>query len=140
MKKRYLTAVFALFPFIFACSDGSKETTQSEPATSETKIEMPDMTEKKDEANMSSGVTILSPKDGDKVSPNFSVEYNVIASETGDHVHLDMDGGKPNVLKEMKGSFNFEGVAPGEHTVNIIENSSGHTPTGSKASIKVTVE
>ena len=138
MKTRYLAA--ALFPFIVACSDGSKETSQNETTTSETEIAMPDMAEKKGEASTSAGVTILSPKDGDKVPTSFSVEYDVIASESGDHVHIDIDGGKPSVLKEMKGSFKFDGVAPGEHTISILENSSSHNPTGAKASIKVIVE
>ncbi len=84
-------------------------------------------------------VKIISHKDGDTVAANtaFVMEYEVTRSSGGDHLHIYIDGGKPDLVSEMKGSYEVATLSAGEHTIAIKEMTSGHSPTGSEAVIKI---
>ncbi len=87
-------------------------------------------------------VTIMTPANGAKVAANapFSVEYAVTPSPQGNHVHIYIDNGKPDVVKTMKGFYSVKALAAGPHTITIKEVTSGHSDTGVEASVQVVAE
>lgn len=87
-------------------------------------------------------VTIIAPKDGATVPANqpVTVEYEATLGPRGDHLHFIVDGGQPDIVRQLKGKHVIGPLAPGDHTVTIKEETSSHTPTGPQASIKITAK
>ena len=96
------------------------------------------------DAGMKGGgsIDIMSPADGATVKANEPVElkYKVVKSPEGNHVHISVDGGKPDVVKQMEGTHEVGPLSPGDHTITIMEVTSNHSPTGNKAMIHVKAE
>ena len=92
--------------------------------------------------NGGGSIDIMSPADGATVKANEPLEmkYKVNKSPNGNHVHISVDGGKPDVVRQMEGTYKFGPLSPGEHTVTITEATSGHAPTGVEAMIHVKAE
>lgn len=84
-------------------------------------------------------IDIMSPQDGAKVTANqpVALQYKVNTSSNGDHVHISVDGGRPEVVKQLEGTFKTKPLAAGQHTITIKEVTGGHSPTGVQASISV---
>jgi len=87
-------------------------------------------------------VTISSPADGAKLSrtAQTKINYEVMPGSKGDHVHLYVDDKEVGVLRQLKGSYTLESLAPGKHEICIKIVSKGHTPIGVQQCIKVSVE
>src|SRR5512139_294562 len=87
-------------------------------------------------------VKFLSPVEGaklDSMAVN-KVSYEVVPGPRGDHVHLYVDGKEAAVLRQLKGSYTLETLAPGKHEVCIKIVNKGHTPIGVQQCINVTAE
>lgn len=84
-------------------------------------------------------VRILSPKKGAPVPAwgRFDIQYDIRPSSEGAHVHLHVDQNNPQILKNMRGFHTVGGLAPGLHTIRIIEVNNTHHPTGEAAAITV---
>jgi hypothetical protein len=60
-------------------------------------------------------VTILSPVDGAKLDAKAQnkITYDVVPGPKGDHVHVYVDEGQVALVRQLKGSYTFESLAPG---------------------------
>lgn len=87
-------------------------------------------------------VTISSPADGAKLNrtAQTKINYEVMPGPKGDHTHLYVDDKEVGVLRQLKGSYTLESLAPGKHEICIKIVSKGHTPIGVQQCIKVSVE
>lgn len=100
-------------------------------------------------------VEILKPADGDTVSVPFAVAVDsseeLGPTDTGaHHVHLYIDGDDSvyEVIESGNGedfevgadSPVLEGLAPGEHTLNISLRNADHSAAGAEAEVTVTIE
>ena len=87
-------------------------------------------------------VTISSPADGTKLSwaEPTKINYEVVPGPKGDHTHIYVDDEEVGVLRQLKGSYTLESLAPGKHEICIRIVSKGHTPIGVQQCIKVSVE
>lgn len=87
-------------------------------------------------------VKIYAPRDGATVPADkpVAVEYEASLSPRGDHLHVTVDGGKPDIVKQLKGTRTVGPLSPGEHTILVTEVTREHTPTGNDASVTVTAK
>jgi hypothetical protein len=87
-------------------------------------------------------VRIEAPADGarlDAMEQNRLV-YEVDPGPRGDHVHVYVDGKEVGILRQRKGSYTFETLAPGPHELCVKIVNKGHTPIGVQDCVKVAVE
>lgn len=87
-------------------------------------------------------VKILSPADGatlDAMAQN-KISYEVAPGSKGDHVHLYVDNKEATVIRQLKGSYPLETLAPGNHNLCIKVVDKSHTPVGVEKCVKVTVK
>ena len=90
--------------------------------------------------NASAKITF--PADGarlDAMAQN-KVTYEVIPGPKGDHVHLYVDNKEAAILRQLKGSYVLETLAPGKHEICVKVVNKAHTPIGVEQCIKVTVD
>ena len=85
-------------------------------------------------------VTISAPANGATFNKTDSVElmYEALPGDDGDHVHLNLDGKRIDVIHSLKGKASAGMLNPGKHHICIAVNSKGHVPTGAEACIDVT--
>ena len=87
-------------------------------------------------------VKITSPADGAKLDAmaQNKLVYEAIPGPKGDHMHLYVDGKEAAILRQLKGSYALETLAPGKHDICVKVVNKGHTPIGVEQCIKVTAE
>lgn len=87
-------------------------------------------------------VKILAPADRAKldVMAENRISYQVVPGARGDHTHLYVDGKEVAVLRQLKGSYALETLAPGTRELCIKVVNKNHTPIGLEQCVKVTVE
>ncbi|MGZ3789904.1 MAG: hypothetical protein ACXVLQ_15300 [Bacteriovorax sp.] len=87
-------------------------------------------------------VTISSPPSGamfgtkDKIILN----YDATPGTDGDHLHLNVDGKRMDVIHKMKGVANVDSLASGKHQICLAVNTKAHTPTGAENCVDVVVK
>ncbi len=86
-------------------------------------------------------VTIFSPADNATVNANEKtvLKYEADPGPEGDHLHLNVDGKRVDVIHQLKGSADVW-LYPGKHQVCLAVNTKGHTPTGTESCINVTAK
>lgn len=87
-------------------------------------------------------VKITSPADGAKLDAmaQNKLVYEAIPGPKGDHMHLYVDGKEAAILRQLKGSYALETLAPGKHDICVKVVNKGHTPIGVEQCIKVIAE
>jgi hypothetical protein len=85
-------------------------------------------------------VVISSPPNGATVSQHDNIElnYEAIPGPDGDHLHLNVDGKRMDVIHPMKGAAHVGMLNPGKHHICLTVNTRGHVPTGVEACIDIT--
>jgi hypothetical protein len=85
-------------------------------------------------------VTIISPADGAMVDSYYKTEvkYEAIPGPDGDHLHLNVDGKRVDVIHQLKGAVMVDALPPGKHRICLAINTKGHVPTGVEGCINVT--
>ena len=85
-------------------------------------------------------VTILSPADGAMVDSHYKTEvkYEAIPGPDGDHLHLNVDGKRVDVIHPLKGATTVDALPPGKHRICLAVNTKGHVPTGVEGCVNVT--
>ena len=85
-------------------------------------------------------VTISSPADGATVSSASSVKvtFEAVLGPNGNHLHLNVDGKRVDVVRETKGTVEVDALPPGKHQICLAVNTSSHVPTGVQGCINVT--
>jgi hypothetical protein len=86
-------------------------------------------------------VRINAPLDGAELSAmrSHAVDYDVTRGGGGDHIHLYVDGDEAATLRQAKGSYNIEYLAPGKHEICIKLVNKNHTPIGVQQCVNVAV-
>jgi len=87
-------------------------------------------------------VPITSPADGaplDAMDQNRLV-YEVDPGPRGDHVHVYVDGDEVGILRQLKGSYTLETLAPGSRELCVKVVNKAHTPIGVQDCVQVRVE
>lgn len=90
----------------------------------------------------SGSVTINFPADGATVSSSEKIKlnYEAVPGTEGDHLHLNVDGKRIDVLRQLKGSAEIDPLAPGKHLICLLINTKGHVPVGAEKCINVTAK
>lgn len=86
-------------------------------------------------------VNIIAPSDGDTLDAmaQHRIHYEVEPGPRGDHVHLYVDEREVAILRELKGRYAIESLAPGKRTLCIKLVNRAHTPIGVQDCVAVTV-
>ncbi|MCK9201545.1 MAG: hypothetical protein WA056_10220 [Gallionella sp.] len=87
-------------------------------------------------------VTISSPAKGEvvKAGAKIKLSYEADTGYEGDHLHLNVDGKRMDVIRQLKGTIAIDGLAPGKHQLCLLVNTKGHVPTGPESCIDVTAK
>jgi hypothetical protein len=84
-------------------------------------------------------ITINSPVNGAMVGANAKVllNYEVMLGPSGDHLHLYLDDDRIDILRQLKGSTEVDGMKPGKHKICLTENTKWHMSTGLERCVEV---
>jgi hypothetical protein len=84
-------------------------------------------------------VIILSPANGATVGQRDSVnlQYKAIPGSEGDHLHLNVDGKRVDVIHPMEGEVSAGVLPPGNHHICLAVNTKGHVPTGVEGCVDI---
>lgn len=87
-------------------------------------------------------VKITAPAEGAKLDSMAlaKLAYEVRPGPKGDHVHVYVDGKEVGILRQLKGSYTLETLAPGPRSICVKVVNKGHVPIGVEQCVKVTVE
>ena len=87
-------------------------------------------------------VTISSPADGATVSSTAktTLSYEAMLGPDGDHLHLNVDGKRVDVVRETKGTAEVGPLSPGKHEICLAVNTKSHVPTGVQGCVNVTAK
>ncbi len=89
-------------------------------------------------ADGSVDISSVTPKDiysKDQITLN----YAATPGSTGDHLHLNVDGKRVDVIRPLKGSTTFGPLSAGTHHVCLAVNTKNHVPTGVEKCVDLTV-
>jgi hypothetical protein len=84
-------------------------------------------------------VVISSPANGATFNKTDNVElmYEALPGTDGDHLHLNLDGKRVDVIHALTGKASVGMLPPGKHHICLAVNTKGHMPTGVEACIDV---
>lgn len=87
-------------------------------------------------------VKIAAPANGVKLDGMelTRLSYEVEPGPKGDHVHVYVDGKEVGILRQLKGSYTLESLAPGDRTLCVKVVNKAHVPIGVEQCVKVRVE
>jgi hypothetical protein len=87
-------------------------------------------------------VTISSPMEGAMVSAKDKIvlEYEAEPGPEGDHLHLNVDGKRVDVIRQLKGTTETGPLTPGNHHLCLAINTKAHVPTGTEGCVNVMVK
>jgi len=85
-------------------------------------------------------VTIMSvmpenPYNNDKIT----LKYEAVPGPEGDHLHLNVDGKRVDVIHQLKGTAMVDPLPTGKHHICLAVNTKEHVPTGVEGCVDVTV-
>lgn len=85
-------------------------------------------------------VMIISPADGVTVSSQDKIRlsYEAVPGPDGDHLHLNVDGKRVDVIRPLRGTTEVDPLAPGKHQICLVVNTKAHVATGVEKCISVT--
>ncbi len=82
-----------------------------------------------------SSISPKDPYDKDKIT----LTYEADPGPNGDHLHLNVDGKRVDVIRPLKGTATFGPLASGKHHVCLAVNTASHVPTGTEGCVDITV-
>jgi hypothetical protein len=87
-------------------------------------------------------VKITAPAEGAKLDSMAltKLAYEVRPGPKGDHVHVYVDGKEVGILRQLKGSYTLETLAPGGRSICVKIVNKAHVPIGVEQCVKVAVE
>jgi hypothetical protein len=87
-------------------------------------------------------IAISSPANGAMVSSKSKVplSYSATLSPTGNHWHLNVDGKRVDILRQLKGTAELDPLPAGKHHVCLSENTASHAPTGVETCVDITAQ
>jgi hypothetical protein len=87
-------------------------------------------------------IVISAPANGATVQAGeqFKLSYTANPGDEGDHLHFNLDGKRMDVIRQLKGSIEVDGLAPGPHRLCLLVNTKGHVPTSVETCIGITAQ
>lgn len=87
-------------------------------------------------------VKIISPVAGAKLDAMAQTKlvYEAVPGPRGDHVHVYVDNKEVGILRQLKGSYTLETLAPGTRNICVKVVNKAHVPIGVEQCVKVNVE
>lgn len=87
-------------------------------------------------------VTISAPANDAVVTAGAKIKlsYEADAGYDGDHLHLNVDGKRADVIRQLKGTIEVDGLTPGRHRLCLLANTRGHVPTGPQSCVEITAK
>lgn len=87
-------------------------------------------------------VNISSPQNGATFKPTdkITLNYDAIPGTDGDHLHLNVDGKRVDIIRKLKGSAEVEKLSMGKHNICLAVNTKDHVPTGAQNCVEVMVK
>ncbi|HEY5994062.1 MAG TPA: hypothetical protein VIU46_05615 [Gallionellaceae bacterium] len=82
-----------------------------------------------------SSVVPKEPYAKDKIT----LTYEADPGTEGNHLHLNVDGKRVDVIRQLKGTTTLGPLSSGKHHICLAVNTEGHTPTGVESCVDVTV-
>jgi hypothetical protein len=84
-------------------------------------------------------ITISTPMDGAMVAAGEKIELSYEASpgQDDDHLHFNVDGERMDILRQLKGTVEVDGLTPGKHQLCLLMNTKGHVPSGTESCVNV---
>lgn len=85
-------------------------------------------------------VTIDSPANDTTVSSgdDVALTFHAVPGPNGDHLHLNLDGRRIDIIRRMQGTAEVGQLPPGRHHICLAVNTKSHVPTGVEGCIDVT--
>jgi hypothetical protein len=85
-------------------------------------------------------VTIFSPVNDAMVSQHDDVKlsYKAIPGPDGDHLHLNVDGKRADVIHQLEGNADVGMLPVGKHHICLAVNTKAHIPTGIEGCVDIT--
>ena len=80
----------------------------------------------------------VSPKDiytKDKIM----LKYDAVPGPEGDHLHLNVDGKRVDVIRQLSGTATVDPLPSGKHHICLAVNTAAHVPTGVEGCVDVNV-
>lgn len=85
-------------------------------------------------------VTILSVSPTDIYAKDkIMLKYDAVPGPEGDHLHLNVDGKRVDVIHQLKGTAEVGSLPSGKHHICLAVNTTAHVPTGVEGCVDVTV-
>jgi hypothetical protein len=85
-------------------------------------------------------VTIISVSPTDVyVKDKITLKYDAVPGPEGDHLHLNVDGKRVDVIHQLKGTATVDPLPSGKHHICLAVNTVAHVPTGVESCVDVTV-
>lgn len=84
-------------------------------------------------------ITISTPIDGAMVAAGEKIKlsYEAIPGQDDHHLHFNVDGERSDILRQLKGTVEVDGLAPGKHQLCLLMNTRGHVPSGTESCVSV---
>jgi len=83
-------------------------------------------------------ITSVTPKEP-YAKDKISLQYEAVAGQSGNHLHLNVDGKRVDVIRELKGTATVDPLPSGKHHICLAENTASHVPTGVESCVDVSV-
>ncbi len=83
-------------------------------------------------------ITSVTPKEP-YAKDKISLQYEATVAQSGNHLHLNVDGKRVDVIRELKGTATVDPLPSGKHHICLAENTASHVPTGVEQCVDVTV-
>lgn len=68
-----------------------------------------------------------------------TLEYKATPGPTGDHLHLNVDGKRVDVIRQLSGTATVGPLPDGKHHICLAVNTAGHVATGVEGCVDVEV-
>jgi hypothetical protein len=84
-------------------------------------------------------ITISTPMDGAMVAAGekFKLSYEARPGQDDHHLHFNVDGERMDILRQLKGTVEVDGLTPGKHQLCLLMNTRGHVPSGTESCVNV---
>jgi hypothetical protein len=85
-------------------------------------------------------VTISSPQNESIIYQNdkIIVSYKATLGPEGDHLHLNIDGKRMDVIHQLEGNIDIGKLPVGKHHICLAINTKSHVPTGNEGCVDIT--
>jgi hypothetical protein len=92
-------------------------------------------------ADATEGMVTISSPQSESITyqhDNVVLSYKAILGPDGDHLHLNVDGKRMDVIHQLEGNIDIGKLAVGKHHICLAINTKSHVPTGNEGCVDIT--